>query len=241
MSVEENKSSDVGILFIVIGFILIGFLLVAVLIPKQITALFININTSLQAFFNSPLFLTAKLIAGLLTVFLAALITWLFFKLLEMEKEHEEHVYHHAHAHEHEGMHHSEETPTVHHEPRVKTAPPPNTLVVEQHTQEKPGVTQWQSVLRLANSQNPSDWKLAIIEADVLLDTLTYMQGFPGETLGERLKNTDIGLFQTIKYARHAHGLRNRIAHTPDMELTPRDASQTIRMYEAVFKEFNYI
>lgn len=240
MSTEENKGSDVGFLFIVIGFIFLVFLLIAVLIPKQITTLFIGINTSLQGFFNSQLFLTAKLIAGILTVLLAALITWLFFKLLEMEKEHEEHVYHHAHTHEHEYEHHTHKQ-TVHDDSRVKTAPPPNQLVEQTQKEEKPGLLQWQSVLRLINSNNPSDWKLAIIEADVLLDTLTYMQGFQGETLGERLKNTDVGLFQTIKYARHAHGIRNRIAHTPDMELTPRDATQTIRMYEAVFKEFNYI
>lgn len=240
MSSEENKGSDIGLLFMVLGLLFVGFLLIAVLIPKQITSLFISLNSSIEAFFNSPLYLTAKLIAGLLTVLLAALITWLFFKLLEMEKEHEEHVYHHAHTDHHDESH---STP---HDTRTKTSAPPAHLpgletTAHAHEEEKPGKTQWQSVLRLASSSNPSDWKLAIIEADVLLDTMTYMQGFEGDTLGERLRNTDVGLFQTIKYARHAHGLRNRIAHTPDMTITERDLNQTIKMYEAVFTEFSYI
>ncbi len=268
MSTSENEGTGIGSILWVVGLFIIGVLvLVALFLPKDTTVFFIQVDQQIRDFFNSPFFITAKFISGLLIVGLASFATWLFFKLLEMEKEHEEHVYHHAehiHADHHHETHVSESkilsdqqmkqeqphgllqrTPDV--RTASRTAPPPSRLPGEsgvrgaQEGIEHPGHYQWQSVLRLATSNNPSDWKLAIIEADVILDMMTYMQGFPGETLGERLKSADVGYFKTLKYAKQAHHMRNQIAHESDIQLTPRDVNQTIRLYEAVFNEFKYI
>ena len=38
-------------------------------------------------------------------------------------------------------------------------------------------------------SDNPNDWKLAIIEADIILDGLLKERGYAGNTLGERLRS----------------------------------------------------
>ncbi len=280
MSADEDEGTGVGPILWVIGLCIVGALvLVALFMQRDTTDFFLALNERFLAFFDTPFFVAAKFISGILIVALAAFATWMFFKLLEMEKEHEEHVYHHAEDHHTEAHHapahhretvqphysHTEDPPdqastdhTPHIEshsapsqpeaqPPVKTAPPPARLPGEsgvrgsQEGIEHPGHYQWQSVLRLATSNNPSDWKLAIIEADVILDMMTYMQGFPGETLGERLKNADVGYFKTLKYAKQAHHMRNQIAHEGDLQLTPRDVNQTIRMYEAVFDEFKYI
>ena len=107
---------------------------------------------------------------------------------------------------------------------------------------EKEGSSKWRMVLKHASSKNPSDWKLAIIEADTILDALVERAGFPGDTLGERLKNADKGMFQTLDYAWEAHKIRNRIAHEgSNFVLSERDAEKTISQYEEVFKEFQYI
>jgi hypothetical protein len=253
----------VGVVFLCI-FAVLAF--AALAFPKETTTLFISLNEKVMGIFESSLFIKLRFVFGILTVGLAGLATWLFFRLLEMEKEHEDHVYHHAehaaHAHtEDHAVSHTVSTPHTsveiehesHDHTQSKTAPPPASIHYDKIPgesgvrgiptggEEHAGHYQWQSVLRLATSQNPSDWKLAIIEADVILDMMTYIQGFQGDTLGERLKNADPGFFQTLKYAKQAHYMRNQIAHEANIELTPRDVNQTIRMYEAVFNEFKYI
>jgi hypothetical protein len=262
MSDAHDEGTGLGPVIWVIVFCIVGALvLVGLFFPGDTTTLFLGINDRINEFFEGPFFTAAKFISGMLIVGLGAFATWLFFRLLEIEKEHEEHVYHHASGHhlhtEHASAHYEpapQEKPLhteVHSVPmnqaQVKTAPPPARLPGEsgirgsQVGEEHPGHFQWQSVLRLATSNNPSDWKLAIIEADVILDMMTYMQGFPGATLGERLQNADPGSFKSLKYAKQAHYMRNQIAHEGNIELTPRDVNQTIRMYEAAFDEFKYI
>src|SRR3989344_2053949 len=43
----------------------------------------------------------------------------------------------------------------------------------------------WEQVLKYMNSGSASDWRLAIIEADVMLDELLRTLGYLGESVGE--------------------------------------------------------
>ncbi len=107
---------------------------------------------------------------------------------------------------------------------------------------EKEGGSKWRMVLKHMSSKNPSDWKIALIEADTILDALVERAGFPGATLGERLKNADRGVFKTLNFAWEAHKVRNRIAHEgSNFVLSERDAKKAISEYEEVFREFDYI
>ncbi len=100
----------------------------------------------------------------------------------------------------------------------------------------------WESVLSHANSMSPSDWRLAIIEADTILDEMLKKMGYQGENLGERLKSVEPADFNTLDSAWEAHKVRNRIAHEgSDFKLTREDANKVIGMYEQVFREFEYI
>jgi hypothetical protein len=100
----------------------------------------------------------------------------------------------------------------------------------------------WERVLHHINSLNPSDWRQAIIEADVMLDELLKASGYHGDTLGERLKSVEPSDFLTIDAAWEAHKVRNRLAHEgSDFLLTDRDAKKTIAQFESVFKEFKII
>ena len=71
----------------------------------------------------------------------------------------------------------------------------------------------WTKVLHHLFSTSLSDWKLAIIEADSMLDTLMDQLGFKGENLGEKLKSTDRDKFRNLTAAWEVHTIRNRIAH----------------------------
>ncbi|MBY0538633.1 hypothetical protein K2P47_04535 [Patescibacteria group bacterium] len=88
------------------------------------------------------------------------------------------------------------------------------------------------------DSENPNDWKLAIIEADIILDDTLKRQGYAGPTLGDRLKSISPDTLRSIDDAWQAHKVRNQIAHAgADFVLTQRIARETIMQYERVFKE----
>jgi len=101
---------------------------------------------------------------------------------------------------------------------------------------------QWEHILSLSKSESEADWRLAIIEADIMLsDMMTRMQ-YKGETLGEKLKVVEKSDFNTIDNAWEAHKIRNQIAHSgSDFLLSKREVDRTIRLYESVFNEFHYI
>jgi hypothetical protein len=100
----------------------------------------------------------------------------------------------------------------------------------------------WDTVTRHVQSENPGDWRLAIIEADIILDELLTKMGYHGDTLGEKLKQVAKGDLKSIDQAWEAHKIRNQIAHEGgDFILTQRETKRVIDMYTAVFSELKYI
>lgn len=100
----------------------------------------------------------------------------------------------------------------------------------------------WDHIIELINSANSSDWRLAIIEADVMLEDLLRRAGYHGESLGEMLKSVERSDFLTIESAWEAHKIRNAVAHQGrDFPLNEREAKHAISLYEEVFKEFKMI
>ena len=100
----------------------------------------------------------------------------------------------------------------------------------------------WRQIQTHVNSQNPAEWRLSILEADVLLDDLVQSLGYMGETLGDRLKNAAKGDFKTLDAAWEGHKIRNAIAHEgSNFVLSQRESKRVIGLYEMVFNEFNYV
>lgn len=100
----------------------------------------------------------------------------------------------------------------------------------------------WGKVVEHIKSANPSDWRLAIIEADNMLDILTRELRLPGNSLGERLKSVNQDNFKNLDMAWQAHKVRNRIAHEGlSFELSYTEAKRTIESYETVLREFGFI
>ncbi len=100
----------------------------------------------------------------------------------------------------------------------------------------------WDRVQEHVASDNPNDWRHAIIEADIMLDEIVTRMGYQGNTLGDRLKQVARGDMRTIDSAWEAHRVRNQIAHEgSDYILTQREAKRIIDLYGAVFEEFKFI
>lgn len=102
--------------------------------------------------------------------------------------------------------------------------------------------SRWQEALTHSDSDNPNDWRLAIIEADIVLDELLNKIGLVGLTIGDKLKNANRDTFRTIDDAWQAHKIRNDIAHKgTDYVLTKRTAKEALEKYRRVFEEFSVI
>ncbi|MHB1330847.1 MAG: hypothetical protein ACYCY6_02665 [Minisyncoccota bacterium] len=100
----------------------------------------------------------------------------------------------------------------------------------------------WEHAVAHLNSANASDWRLAIIEADVMLDELLRAKGYHGDSIGEMLKGVDKSDILTLDSAWEAHKIRNEIVHSGSgYELNERDAKRAMSHYEAVFREFRVI
>ncbi len=94
------------------------------------------------------------------------------------------------------------------------------------------------SVIEHIQSEQPNDWKLAIIEADIILDETLKSAGYGGASLGERLRSISPNQLRTIDEAWQAHKVRNQVAHAgADFVLTKRLAEDTIKQYRRVFAE----
>lgn len=100
----------------------------------------------------------------------------------------------------------------------------------------------WADVLSHLQSERMNDWKLAIIEADILLEELLDNIGYAGNTIGDKLKSASPDNFQTINQAWRAHNVRNRIAHEgANFDLTQKAAQETITQFKMVFDEFDFV
>src|SRR5690606_17681309 len=102
--------------------------------------------------------------------------------------------------------------------------------------------SRWAHVRELIERPHESDWRQAIIEADIMLDDLLSQLGYMGQSVGEKLKAVDPSRFRSLEYAWEAHKVRNRIAHDgAAFKLTEQLAHRTIAQYEVVMREHGEI
>lgn len=96
---------------------------------------------------------------------------------------------------------------------------------------------QWQSIRKRLDEPNEAEWKVAVIEADNLVNDVLRRLGYQGETFAEKLKGVPADRFQSIDAVWDAHRIRNNIVHDPDARMMHRDAREAIANFEAFLKE----
>lgn len=107
---------------------------------------------------------------------------------------------------------------------------------------ESVGNKRWDDVQQHIAADDPQSWRLAIIEADILLEEILEVAGYAGNSIGEKLKSASPTTFATIDQAWRAHKVRNQIAHAgSDFVLTKKIAQDTITQYRMVFEEFGVV
>jgi len=93
----------------------------------------------------------------------------------------------------------------------------------------------WQQIER-TSTDGEMGAKLAVLEADTLLDTALKSMTMPGNTLGERLKVAS-ARYPEIRSVWWAHKLRNQIAHDSSFRVGTRQADKAIREFERALKK----
>jgi len=100
----------------------------------------------------------------------------------------------------------------------------------------------WRHIESLIGGASPSEWREAIVEADIMLDDLLSQKGYVGEGVGEKLKSITSADLGTLNDAWEAHKVRNQIAHEGSaFKLSETLAHRTVARYAAVFREFRAI
>lgn len=162
-----------------------------------------------------------KTILFFFAMFFVAIICYVFVRMLEIRHK------------EHKHLHHEIEEYAK------------NKAEQEKRLREEVGGSKnprWSKTLNYLFSQHGSDWKLAIIEADSILENLLKDLGFAGETLGDRLKSANQQTFPQLTTAWEVHTTRNRIAHEGlAFELSHHEAKRIIALYEKIFFAYGYI
>ena len=99
----------------------------------------------------------------------------------------------------------------------------------------------WDHVMDQLSSGTEQGWRVAILEADIMLKDLLDSLGYRGETLADQMRQVNRGDFKSIDLAWEAHRARNRVAHTQGGGIDQHEARRVIGLYAQVFKEFEFL
>lgn len=164
----------------------------------------------------------SKWIFGLLSLILAMGSIWLFLKILKLRQKLS-----------------IKET----YKEYLKAAKPTKEPQKELKLKEAEKLKQsWDEIEKKLENESERDWKLAIIEADNLLDTILRKKGVPGETIKERLNALKNQNFK-IDYNEiwQAHKIRNELVHNANFNLTKKDAVTAFKKYKKALEDLETI
>jgi hypothetical protein len=109
-------------------------------------------------------------------------------------------------------------------------------IVLQSDISKKEAKESWDRIQEQFYRGGESDLKVAILEADKLLNDALREAGIMGIQLGDRLKKTDTRQVPNLNELWQAHKLRNQIAHEPNFRLKRDVAERALAIYETALK-----
>lgn len=195
-----------------------------------------NLNFITSSYFWHNVYLISKLIFILLSLILTAGIVWLIIKISNFrQKLNIQNI-----SQEYKKINGSQINPLK------NTAEKETALIYDNIIKESistPDQTsefaksKWEEIMSKINSESEEDWKMSIIKADALLDTILKRKGLPGETTKERLKAISQENVLDLNNIWEAHRVRNEIAHNTGFSLTKKDAVKFLKIYKKALED----
>jgi hypothetical protein len=105
-------------------------------------------------------------------------------------------------------------------------------VVLAKNISKKQTKDSWKKVQAHFFAGDDNDLKVAIIDADQLLEAALKNAGVRGVNLGDRLKNLKKDQIPNLDDIWNAHKLRNQIAHEPGFKLKRDLAERALTIYE---------
>jgi len=90
----------------------------------------------------------------------------------------------------------------------------------------------WEKIKKRLEKNSESEAKLAIIEADDLLNETLNKMGYSGKTLGEKLTNLKKTILPNLDEVSEVHKTKSDILQDPSFRLDPEQAKRILEVYE---------
>ena len=104
---------------------------------------------------------------------------------------------------------------------------------------KKKWTKKWNKIKNRLETGVESEAKLAIIEADSLLEEVLKEAGYEGKTLEERLKSATKEVIPNLEEVLEARKIRDNIVYDPDYKLDLSVAKKTLSIYEKTIQHLD--
>ncbi len=114
-------------------------------------------------------------------------------------------------------------------------------VILKKNMPRRRSVKTWQKVQQYLYEGDDNSLRLALLEADNILNEALRLAGFMGENLGDRLKKLKESQLPNLQQVWEAHKLRNRLVHESDFKLNRDTAERALAIYEQAFKDLGLL
>lgn len=99
----------------------------------------------------------------------------------------------------------------------------------------------WEKIKARLEAENISQYKAAVLEADMLANKIFSDMRIPGKNLSERLENMKPNQIPNYEELKNAHQVRNKIIHEKKFLIEKEKAEEVLRVYEKLLRDLELI
>lgn len=99
----------------------------------------------------------------------------------------------------------------------------------------------WEEIKVRLQKGDEANLKLAVIEADSLMDDILKRMGLPGQEMEDRLQQIESQEVKSVDKIRATHKTRDLIIHNADWHLPQEEAEEAVKNIEDALKELEYL
>lgn len=170
-------------------------------------------NPAINFVVNPDTWTTFGLVSGFLTVFCIAIIIYSLVRIYELRIDEQEEI-----------------------DRKIQESV---NATKEKNRNENP---RWIYIQTLIESSNSSDWRVAVMEADSMMEEILKDRGLSGSTASELLEGAKESGYRSIQDAWDGHLIRNQIAHQgSDFPFSQIEGRRVIRLFQNFFEELGAI
>lgn len=95
----------------------------------------------------------------------------------------------------------------------------------------------WAAIIKKLETEDGSQYKVAVLEADAMVDDILMRIGYNGESMTERLRDVTEAQIENVVALREAHEVRNKIIQDESFAIDFEESKRVLGIYEDYLKE----